>query len=80
MCSTFEKSALNLQVQADVKEASDMEFDEKYKLNLKKNINYKRNVFVQFFWLFWRNLLVQIRDPLALRIQFISTLVHLEFN
>jgi hypothetical protein len=40
--------------------------------------SYKANVFIQFFWLFWRNILTEIRDPFALRINVIQSIVSIQ--
>ena len=71
---------MNLQMQTDVKAASYMNYDEKYKLNLKKELKYNRNVFVQFIWLFWRNLVAISRDPVATRMPLGQVFVRLELK
>jgi hypothetical protein len=47
----------------------------KFKIFKQKiNERYKRNFFVQFFWLLWRSVIAEVRDPFAFRISLIQTI------
>jgi hypothetical protein len=77
ICEGFQETDINEQIQKEVGQR----WFSQINLNtntqkIKPNSNsFKVNVFTQFRWLFWRNFIDQLRDPLSLRVLFIQTLV-----
>ncbi|CAF0819089.1 unnamed protein product [Brachionus calyciflorus] len=73
ICQGFDDSDLKKNLVKDIDEISN-EYKGKESIHFNMKFEYKANFLTQMYWLLWREIIVNIRSPVALRVQLIQSI------
>ncbi|RNA15896.1 white isoform X1 [Brachionus plicatilis] len=73
ICDGYENSDFYQNLTVEINEACETKYSQD-RISLNTNNKYRTSLITQMYWLLWRNIIVNIRSPQALRVQLIQSI------